>query len=378
MKVLMISGDTGVFNEFSEVRARVTDYASLFDELHIVAVGKKKAVKSEKISESNLFLYSVSGGLLLRFFRCLRMLMQICRRANIGVISAQGADEFGFLGFFVARRFGIPFQLQIHTDIMSPWYRRASWRERLRYYLAFFLIPRADCIRVVSQRVRKSLVSKFKIQDSRMSVLPIFTDLSHFLKAKSQQKADARFADYDFKIIAAGRFVDKEKNFGVLIEVMRDLVKARPRVLLVLVGEGPDRKHYELQIARLGIEKNVALEPWRDDLSSYYKIFDLFVLPSYYEGWGRSAVEALAAGLPVLMTDVGLAGEVIVGGNNGIIVPVGDYKALRDSLFSFFEDAALRKRLQEGVKSFQKNCLKETKERYLEEYRKSFECCLNR
>ena len=62
------------------------------------------------------------------------------------------------------------------------------------------------------------------------------------------------------------------------------------------------------------------MEPWTDDPFSYYKTADLFLLTSNYEGYGMAVVEAMAAGCPVIMTDVGLAGEVLIDKKDGLVV----------------------------------------------------------
>ncbi len=262
----MISADPRVKITGSESAARMADYARLFDALHIVVL---------------------SGGHIIRAWREARAL-----RGQYDLITAQGADETGMLAYVLSRMSGVPFHLQIHTDVMSPWYRRASWKERVRYALARFLIPRADCIRVVSERIRRSLLQStiYNLQPEKIFVLPIFTDVSKFMTAVPDPATEERFQDYDFKMVAAGRFVEKEKNFSLLIDVMHEFIKICPKALLVIVGEGSDGNRYKLQTTNYKLENNVVIEPWRDDLASFYKSFDLFLLSSRYEGWGRAVI----------------------------------------------------------------------------------------
>lgn len=128
----MISADPRIKVPGSESAARMADYARLFDALHIVVF---------------------SRGRVMRVWREARAL-----RGQYDLITAQGADETGLFAYVLSRLNGVPFQLQLHTDVMSPWYRRASWKERARYALARFLIPRASCLRVVSERIKRSLM----------------------------------------------------------------------------------------------------------------------------------------------------------------------------------------------------------------------------
>ncbi|MBI2053514.1 MAG: glycosyltransferase [Candidatus Sungbacteria bacterium] len=320
MRVLMISADPRVKITGSESAARMADYARLFDALHIVVL---------------------SGGHIIRAWREARAL-----RGQYDLITAQGADETGMLAYVLSRMSGVPFHLQIHTDVMSPWYRRASWKEYLRYQVARFLIPAAQCIRPVSQRISRSLGSKFQVPSSRISVLPIFTDLAPFLAvsrdSRSRSDCPAAGGNGRFRIASAGRFLDREKNFSMLIDAMPQVIGFAPEAELVLVGDGPDRENYESRIKNHGLENRVRLTGWRDDLPAIWRDCDVFVLPSWYEGWGAAVLEAMAAGLPVVMTDVGLAGEAVRDGVNGVIIPVGDQPALVRALKDLYLHPARR------------------------------------
>jgi len=359
MKVLMLSGDPNILVSGTEAHERMRWYATAFDELHVVVM---TSARTEPRKFDNLFLYSAFAGatagkpvsarsLLGQRWALWRIARDVARRIGPAVVSAQSADEIGFIAWRIARRFRMPLQVQIHTDILSPWYRRASMKEWLRYRIARFLIPRAGCIRVVSERIKKSLVASGLAADqSRISVLSIMTDVVRFRDASRDPATDARFAQYDFKIIAVGRFFDKEKNFSLLIDAMAELVKIAPKAILVIVGDGPDRKNYELRIMNYGLEENIVIESWRNDLPSFYKSFDCYAMTSNYEGWGRTVIEAMAAGLPIVMTDVGLAGEVVKGGENGIVIPVGDKAALRNALASLYRDSTERKALADSAR----------------------------
>jgi glycosyltransferase involved in cell wall biosynthesis len=277
------------------------------------------------------------------------------------------------MGFWLAKKYKIPLQIQIHTDIFSPWYRRGSWKERVRFWLSLFLIPRADCLRVVSERIKKSIGIKFKNHNLKIAVLPIFTDINKFLNATPNSKTEERFKDYSFKMISVGRLVDKEKNFSMLIEVMKDFIKICPRALLVIVGEGPDKEYYNSKIKNYQLEKNIIIEPWREDLPPFYRSFDLFLMSSNYEGWGRVVIEAMASGLPIVMTNVGLANEFVKNKENAIITPVNDVKCFMKSLINLYKNTALRNEIGRNNSKFIGSI---GQEEYFESYINIMERCL--
>ena len=128
-----------------------------------------------------------------------------------------------------------------------------------------------------------------------------------------------------------------------------------------------EEQKLKLLATRYSLLSNIVFEPWTDDLASYYKSADVFVLTSNYEGYGRTIIEAEAAGCPVIMTDVGIAGDVIKNGENGLIVPVGDVQALAEALRSVIEKkAVLHAELPTQL----------TKEEYMAQYATTWQSCI--
>ena len=157
MKILVIGQDPNLFNKNSESFKRVKKYASLFNEYHIISASPKGF---KPLRENNLFLWPTDSRIkILRFFDLLILSKKIIKKFKIDIIDAQDAGEFGLIAYILSRWFRLPFRIQVHTDVFSPYFRGASLKERIRYYLAVFLIPKADCLRVVSERIKNSIIS---------------------------------------------------------------------------------------------------------------------------------------------------------------------------------------------------------------------------
>ena len=371
MNILMISGDKKIMDEKSGVHARMVSYARVAGELHVIVLTDRGGLAR---SYGSLFLYPAAGNKLMRRFLAYRIAQSIAKSRAIDVITAQSPDEIGLIAYAVARSFGIPLQLQVHTDIMSPWYRRAGIVPRMKYMFARFLLRRADCLRVVSHRIMRSLTRELNIPESSIMVLPVFTDMHPFMHGEATIQ-DARMQKSDCKIIAVGRFLDREKNFSMLIRAMADVVRVCPHTVLKIVGDGPDKQYYESLIATLHLNDHVFLEPWREDLAAFYRSFDVFVLPSYIEGWGMAVIEAMAAGLAVVMTDVGVAGEVVRDDINGSIVPVNDQSMLADALIRLCQSPEKRNTYAKAARETVLHLTPRTKDEYLIQWQKSFDCC---
>ncbi|OGF91221.1 hypothetical protein A3H65_03975 [Candidatus Giovannonibacteria bacterium RIFCSPLOWO2_02_FULL_45_14] len=310
MKILMFSSDPE--------NPRLKRYAEVLDRLEIVGFERK-------------------DGRFARFWKGYRQAKNILMLERFDLITAQEI-EHSFLAWLLSSKFNIPWQIQIHTDIFSPYYFRESLFNKLRVFLAKFLIPRASCIRVVSERIKRSI-------KRASAVLPIYSEI----KKEGGINLREKYPGYDLYILMVAR-LSHEKNVKLALKTMNEVVK-NIKALLVIVGDGAERKSIESEIGALKLENSVRLEGWQDNLPGYYASADFLLVTSNYEGYGLSAVEAISAGLPVIMTDVGVAGEIIKNGMNGFIAPVGSSYVLSGEILKVFKDADLRLKLKEGAKN---------------------------
>jgi glycosyltransferase involved in cell wall biosynthesis len=133
------------------------------------------------------------------------------------------------------------------------------------------------------------------------------------------------------------------------IRALAKIVKKVPHVRLHIVGDGPLRKSLELEARSLKLEASVVFEGEQKDLSRFYEGADAFLLTSDSEGWGLVVLEAAAHKLPIIMTDVGLAQEVVQNEQSGFIIPVGDEPELVLAMQEFIDRPELRERLGDAA-----------------------------
>jgi glycosyltransferase involved in cell wall biosynthesis len=133
------------------------------------------------------------------------------------------------------------------------------------------------------------------------------------------------------------------------VTLVRALAALRgPPFEAVFVGDGPDRLAVEEEVRRLGLESAVEFLGERDDVPELLGKADVFVLSSHSEGLPISILEAMAAGLPVVASNVGGVPEVVVDGHTGLLVPPGDPQSLAEAIERLLEDPALSRRLGEA------------------------------
>jgi glycosyltransferase involved in cell wall biosynthesis len=133
---------------------------------------------------------------------------------------------------------------------------------------------------------------------------------------------------------AISRLDEPKKGLAVLLHALADVARRNdmPAWQCVLVGDGPARDGLRHLAAELGLPGRIVFAGMRRDAASVLPVMDIFVCPSLYEGFGIAIVEAMAAGRPVIASDVGGIPEIVVHEDTGLLVPPGDAGALADAI----------------------------------------------
>ncbi len=131
-----------------------------------------------------------------------------------------------------------------------------------------------------------------------------------------------------------------QKNYEFLIDAAATLKDQYPHVTYLIVGDGPEREAYEALIKKHQLEQVVYLCGAIPDAYKYAQAFDIFTLPSRYEGLSITLIEMLFAGLPILASDVGGAREQL--GNDAMLFPLNNKKEYLNKLQNLIENENLR------------------------------------
>ncbi|PIR82464.1 hypothetical protein COU20_02400 [Candidatus Kaiserbacteria bacterium CG10_big_fil_rev_8_21_14_0_10_59_10] len=298
MRVLSIGSDRALFREGSAARVRAARYAETFGEMHVVVFSLRSHALAT-VHAGPLHLYPTNSRL-----KTLYVLdaARIARRLPADVVTVQDPFESGLVGL-LARR-GKPLHVQLHTDPFAAQFRR-SFLNRIRTLVMPHVLARATRIRVVSERIARSLQATGYGQRAVPAVLPIYVDVARYRSAPSDAALKARFSAFKTKLLVVSR-LEPEKNVKLAVSAF---ARVAPRdACLIIVGEGSERSLLQSFAKECACDDRIFFEG-EGDPASYYKLADLVLVTSHYEGYGLVIIEALAAGTPVLSTDVGVARE---------------------------------------------------------------------
>lgn len=193
-------------------------------------------------------------------------------------------------------------------------------------------------------------------------------DLSAF--SKIPQEPD-KWKGAQLRLGIAGR-LNKEKGHDVLLACFESLATKYPNIELKIAGDGPLLPELQSKVKKMKLDERIHFLGYQDDIADFLSKIDIFVLSSHYEGFGLVLVEAMAAGLPIVATDVGGVREVVSDGETGIIVPPGSISELCLGIEYFIQNPNLayeygqKGRVRSNAKFSVSKMVKEHEKLYLE------------
>lgn len=276
--------------------------------------------------------------------RCTRRLRREIRREQVDLIQAHQYTPFFYsltTRFLGMRR---PILFTEHGRF-HPDYPR---RKRMLFNRA--MLGRKDRVVAVGEAVRQALIVNEGMRPERTEVIYNGIDLSRFehpsAESFSRVRRELSLTPENFVAVLVGR-LDYLKDHLTAVRTAEHVVKVLPQFRLLFVGEGPERGRIEAEIAARGLEDCVRLLGTRHDVPEILHASNACLLTSISEGVPLTLIEGMAAGLPVVSTQVGGVAEVVGRDDAALLAPSGDDVALSESILNLARDAQLRIRLGE-------------------------------
>lgn len=271
-----------------------------------------------------------------RSIREILRLARFMRREKVKIVQTQ--DLYSHLvavpAALIAR---VPVVITNRLDLghtMKRWHRRAL-------KALSFGITR---VMANSEGVRTMLIEAEKIDPAKIELIYNGVNLDQF-PSPFREKADLPLAPGDRPIVVVANLWPV-KGHEILLEAAVRVAATYPNAKFVLVGTGAARRAVlEERVRALSIEKQVVFLGPRQDVPRILPQMEISVLPSLAEGFSNAILESMAAGLPMVATDVGGNREAIIEGETGFLIPPRDPDALADRILRLLGDRALAQRM---------------------------------
>jgi L-malate glycosyltransferase len=213
-------------------------------------------------------------------------------------------------------------------------------QDRSFFEITRFGIERSQGVTAVSEFLRRMTIQEFQVRNP-IEVVPNFVDLDQYPVERPDRSA---FAGPGQKVLL---HVSNFRPVKRVLDVIRifDRVHKEVDAVLLLVGEGPERSSAQALGRRLGIQDRLRFLGTRQSIEEIASMADVLLLPSELESFGLSALEAMAAGVPVVGSDAGGLPEVVRHTETGFLLPVGDVEGMAARTLEILKDEERRREM---------------------------------
>ncbi len=262
-----------------------------------------------------------------------------------------------------ARLAGVPVVLaQVHNV--------DTWETRRQRMMDRFLRRWRDGVIAVSETVKADIVRQLELDPDFIRVLYNGVDTSAFherVESREQERKREGLPMFGVVAIHVARLVE-QKNHRGLLDAFARVSERHEDLTLLLVGDGPLRRDLEEKAGGLGLRGRVVFAGRRHDIPRLLALADFSVLPSFREGFSNVIVESLAAGLPLVVTDVGGNAEAVRDGVEGLVIrDPRDTGALAAAMERLASDSELRQTFGENARQRAEDFSLDTMARHTEQ-----------
>ena len=207
-----------------------------------------------------------------------------------------------------------------------------------------WLYGRAERIVTTGERLRLQVVAETGARETRVISIPTGIDLERFAPGDAHAARASLGLAGDAPVVGIVATLRSWKGHRYLLQAVATM--DRRDVVLLVVGDGPQRSALEALASELGLAERVRFAGNQGDVAPWMRAMDVFCLPSYAnEGVPQALMQAMACALPVITTPVGSIGEIVADGESGVMVSPQDAVALRSALEALLDDPARRQAL---------------------------------
>jgi len=279
---------------------------------------------------------------------------RVLKREAVDLVHAQSPIAAA-PGRLVARMLGLPAVVTVHLPVTRYHGTRQTLRARSGRWIyvnldRFLNHAMTDLLVYVAGRVRDESVSSGLAPAERSTVIPNGIDLEDFQGSADRDSLRRSFSvPQGASVITFIGRLDEQKGLDLLLEAAAHLETGVEGVEVWLIGDGPARTELQRQATKLGIDDRVKFWGYQAQIERYLYASDIFALPSRYEGMPIVLLEALAAGIPCVVSRVGDNDLVVEDGKQGLVVTPNDVTALAKALNLLLLSPEMRRQMSEAA-----------------------------
>ena len=273
-------------------------------------------------------------------------LVKYIRQHRPDVIHTQ-LETSDALGTIAARLLNIPSVSTLHTLEQPSTRKRKRWRNMLRWNSLNMFANRVIAVSEVAHRHYISL----GFRSEKIITLYNGIDIKRFRTEHLPSKTDIYGLPNDSTVITTVAVLREPKGIQYMLHALPDMINKVPNLYYAVVGDGPYHQNLEQLASSLGIKDRVVFMGYRSNIPEILAASDVFVLPTLVDALPTVLFEAMAAGLPIIVSNVGGVPEIVEDEVNGLLIPPADPASLATACIRLLLDEALCNRLSSAARA---------------------------
>jgi glycosyltransferase involved in cell wall biosynthesis len=259
----------------------------------------------------------------------------VVRRISPDIVHAQSIP-MGLCALLIKRFLKKPYIVYSRGESYMSWAFRAT--------ISKLVLKNADAVIALTSDMKRDLS---EIYTGHISVIPNGIELDKFTGLSRQEsRVRLKISGENRVILFVGR-LRPQKNVACLINAMKIIVEHNPKTKLLIIGDGQEEEELKGLTKKLNLGEYIEFvgKVPHEKIPVYMSVADVFILPSLFEGLPNVILEAMAAGLPVVVTRVSGLWEIVIDGVNGFLVEPGVPEQISDKALLLLENDELRERM---------------------------------
>jgi glycosyltransferase involved in cell wall biosynthesis len=297
-----------------------------------------------------------------------RKACRLVRREGVSLIHAHEFDGVTH-GSLVARLVGVPCVATVHG-------KNYYW-ERKRRRLAYRVVSRIATMVAVSEDLKRFITGTVGVPAERIKVIYNGQEMLPPVGPEAKARLRGEFGlEENEAVVGVVGSLYPVKGHEYLLAAVPQMLGIHPHTTFLIIGRGELESSLKEEVKRCGLKKQVRFLGFREDILALLSLMDVFVLPSLSEGLSIALLEAMAAGRPVVATNVGGNPELVTDGETGFLVPPRDADALAAKICLLLGDNSRSRRMGENGRIRVQQCF--SFQAMVDKYQELYESCLQR
>jgi glycosyltransferase involved in cell wall biosynthesis len=274
-------------------------------------------------------------------------ILHINKRQRISVIHAQDTHYGALTAIIAGGLLGIPVITHAHgvmylfnVDVISRGIQLLTHK---------LIIKHSKLTISVSEATKHFLITQFGAEPNKVPVLPVGAKVKQFTSNIGKRSKARQSLSIDEKAFVVGYFgrLSIQKNVKSLVLAVTDLVNSTKieNILLLIIGVGEEERNLKALAKRIGAEKHVLFTGYVENLPMAIQAMDVFVLPSFLEGYPTVVLEAKAAGKAIIASNIPGIPEIIENGKTGLLVNPHEIGEIKEAILKLYKDPRLTREL---------------------------------